>query len=83
MVNDVKIVAGEECAPLHKFLVYNLIIKSVKEVFVPRRNIWKLRMLLKRNSVQRLNRIWRHGRKGAKVEDIWLCLKECLLEVSD
>ena len=32
MVKDVKVVAAEECAPLPKLVVCDLIIKSVKEI---------------------------------------------------
>ena len=32
MIKDVNVVAGRECAPQHKLVVCNLIIKSVKDV---------------------------------------------------
>ena len=58
------VVAGEACTPQYKLVVCDLINKSVKEVkrrFVPR---CKILMLLKRNSVHMLDRIWRQRGKG-------------------
>ena len=46
MVNDVKVVAGEECAPQHNFVVCDPIIVSAKganRTFVPTRRIWELK----------------------------------------
>ena len=46
LVRDVKVIAGEECAPQHKLVVCDLNIKSTverKRPFVPRMKIWKLK----------------------------------------
>ena len=81
MVKEVKVVAGEECAPQHNLVVCNLIIKSpmkVKKLFVPRRKIWKLKQdATKEKFSTGVRQNLDTKKKGAKVNDKWSCLKEC------
>ena len=80
MVKDVKGVTGEECAPQHKLVVCDLIIKSVRRKLKDLLTLGKIEnkksLLLKQNSVQMLEK-----KKGVKVEDKWYCLRSVFLKL--
>lgn len=87
LVKDVKVIAGEECAPQHRLVVCDLTLKTSREVkrpHVPRRKVWKLK---EENIRQAFGAYVQENLEGqevsASVEDKWSCLKKCLLDASD
>ena len=87
LLRDVKVIAGEECAPQHKLVINIKSMIERKRPFVPRRKIWKLKDSEISDSfythfTQNLDKIDEADRNG-NVESKWATLKDCLLEASD
>ena len=86
LIRDMKVVAGERCAPQHKLVVCDVNIKSMverKRPFAPRRKIWKLKESAISDSfyihfTQNLDKIDEVDRNG-NVESKWAMSKDCLL----
>ena len=86
-VKDVKVIPGEEVASQHRLVTCDLNLKALREVknpFIPRHKIWKLKEVEARKDFSAdVVHSLQYRQKGNSVDDKWKCLKECLLGATD